>query len=63
MKQAIACIESMSLKLRAETWDGECFFLYTHVNKTQEFNRKINVILINLEANMGMNLNNHLHYG
>jgi hypothetical protein len=53
----------MSLEHRVKIWDGKMSFLYTHVNKTQEFNHKINVILINLEANMGMNVSNHLHYG
>jgi hypothetical protein len=39
------------------------FFAYTHVNKTQKFNRKMNVVLINLKANMGINVSIHRHYG
>ncbi len=30
-------------------------FPYTHASKAQEFNHKMNVIQVNLEANMGMN--------
>jgi hypothetical protein len=41
----------------------KCIFPYTHANKTQEFNLKMNVASINLEANMGMNVSIHLHYG
>jgi hypothetical protein len=29
------------------------FFLYTHASKTQEFYHKMNVVLVNLKANMG----------
>jgi hypothetical protein len=29
------------------------FFLYTHASKTQEFYQKMNVVLVNLKANMG----------
>jgi hypothetical protein len=32
-------------------------------SKTQEFNQKMNVVQINLEANMGMNVSIFLHYG
>jgi hypothetical protein len=39
------------------------FFSYTHANKTQKFNHKMNVVLENLEANMGMNVSIHPHYG
>jgi hypothetical protein len=39
------------------------FFLYTYASKTQEFNYKMNVIHVNLEVNMGMNVNIYLHYG
>jgi hypothetical protein len=35
----------------------KCLFPYTHVSKTQEFNHKMNVVLANLKANMGMNKN------
>jgi hypothetical protein len=38
------------------------FFPYTHANKTQEFKHKMNVIQVNLEANMGMNVSIHPHY-
>jgi hypothetical protein len=41
----------------------KCFFPYTHANKTQEFNRKMNVVPINLKANMGMNVSIPPHYG
>jgi len=33
----------------------KCLFSYTHANKTQEFNNKMNVVRINLETNMEMN--------
>jgi hypothetical protein len=39
------------------------FFPYTHASKTQEFNRKMNVVLINLKANMGMNVSIQPHDG
>jgi hypothetical protein len=51
----------MSQKLELEM--EKCFFLYTHVSKTLKFNYKMNVVLVNLEANMGMNVNIHPHYG
>jgi len=51
----------MSLEL--ELGMEKCLFPYTHASKTQEFNYKMNVVPINLEANMGMNVNIHLHYG
>jgi hypothetical protein len=38
-------------------------FSYTHANKTQEFSRKMNVVLVNVEANLGMNVSIHPHYG
>jgi hypothetical protein len=38
-------------------------FPYTHANKTQEFNYKMNVVPINLKENMGMNISIQLHYG
>jgi hypothetical protein len=34
----------------------KCFFLYTHANETQEFNGKMNIVLVNLKTNMGMNV-------
>jgi hypothetical protein len=34
-----------------------------HGSKTYEFNHKMNAVLVNLKANMGMNVNIHLHYG
>jgi hypothetical protein len=33
----------------------KCLFLYTHVNKTQEFNCKMNVVSIDFKSNIGMN--------
>jgi hypothetical protein len=33
----------------------KCLFFYTHANKTQEFNYKMNIVSINLESNIGMN--------
>jgi hypothetical protein len=41
----------------------KCLFPYTHASKTQKINHKINVVQVNIEANMGMNVNIHLHYG
>jgi len=38
-------------------------FPYPHASETQEFNHKMNVVLIDLETNMGMNVNIHPHYG
>jgi len=35
-------------------------FPYPHASKTQEFNCKMNVVRVNLEANMGMNVSIHL---
>ncbi len=51
----------MSLELKLGM--VKCIFPYTHANKTQEFNHKMNVVPINLKANMGMNVIIHLHYG
>jgi len=34
----------MNLELKVETWDGKFFFTYTHANKTQKFDHKMNVI-------------------
>jgi hypothetical protein len=42
---------------------AKCLFPYTHASKTQEFNNKMNVVGANLEANMGMNVSIHPHYG
>jgi len=39
----------------------KCLFPYTHASKTQKFNCKMNVVPINLKANMGMNVNIHPH--
>jgi hypothetical protein len=39
----------------------KCFFPYAHVSKTQKFNCKMYVLPINLEVNMGMNVNIHPH--
>jgi len=39
------------------------FFPYTHAGKTQEFNHKMNVVQIYLEANIRMNVSIHPHYG
>jgi hypothetical protein len=39
----------MSLKL--ELGKVKCVFPYTHANKPQEFNCKMNVVLVNLEKN------------
>jgi len=44
-------------------WDGKCIFPYTHANKPQQFNCKMNVILINFEKNMRMNVSIRPHYG
>jgi hypothetical protein len=41
----------------------KCFFPYTHAIKTQKINHKMNVIQVKLEANMGMNVTIHPHYG
>jgi len=41
---------------------AKCFFPYTHASKTQEFNRKMNVVPINLEANLGMNVSIYPHF-
>jgi hypothetical protein len=41
----------------------KCLFSYTHASKTQEFKSKMNVVKVNLEANMGMNVSIHPHYG
>jgi hypothetical protein len=41
----------------------EMSFPYTCASKTQEFNCKMNVVLVNLEANKGMNVRIHPHYG
>ncbi len=41
----------------------KCLFPYTHVGKTQEFNHKMDVIDVNLEANMGMIVSIHPYYG
>jgi hypothetical protein len=40
----------------------KCISPYTHASKTQKFNHKMNVVLVNLEANMWMNVNIHFHY-
>jgi hypothetical protein len=61
MKCFIKVSYYMSQKLELEM--EKCFFLYTHVSKTLKFNYKMNVVLVNLEANMGMNVNIHPHYG
>jgi hypothetical protein len=37
----------------------KCFFLYTHASKTQKFNCKMNVVLVNLKANMVRLPNTH----
>jgi hypothetical protein len=34
-----------------------------HANKTQKIDYKMNVMQVNLEANMRMKVNIHLHYG
>jgi hypothetical protein len=34
----------------------KCLFLYAHASKTQEFNCKMNVVPINLKANIRMNV-------
>jgi hypothetical protein len=41
----------------------KCFFPYTHASKNKKNNPKMNVVLVNLEANMGMNISIHPHYG
>jgi len=41
----------------------KCLFPYTHASKTTKFNHKMNIVLINLKANMGMNINIHPRYG
>jgi hypothetical protein len=41
----------------------KCLFPSTDANKIQEFYRKMNVVIINVEVNMGMNVNIHPHYG
>jgi hypothetical protein len=48
---------------RVGTWDGKMYVPFIHGNKTNKFNQKMNVIKVNLETNMGMNINIHLHYG
>ncbi len=53
----------MNLELKVGTWDGKMIFAYTHANKTQNFDHKMNVIKIKLEENTGMNVNIHPHYG
>jgi hypothetical protein len=45
----------MSLKPKVGTWDGKTFFPYTHTSQTQKSNCKMNVVSINLKANMAMN--------
>jgi hypothetical protein len=52
----------ISLSLEFKLGIVKRLFPYTHASKTQEFNHKINVIPINLKANMGMNVSIHLHY-
>jgi hypothetical protein len=42
---------------------AKCLFPCTNASQTQEFNIKMNVVGVNLEANMGMNVNIHPHYG
>jgi hypothetical protein len=41
----------------------KCVFHYTHVSKTQKINCKMNVVQINLEANMGVDVSIHPHGG
>jgi hypothetical protein len=53
----------MNLELKVGTWDNKMIFAYTHANKTQKFDHKMNAIKINIEENMGMNVNIHPHYG
>jgi hypothetical protein len=48
----------MSLELKLEI--VKCIFPCTHASK---FNHKMNVAPINLEVNMGMNVNIHLMHG
>ncbi len=52
------CSMSLEPKLKPKvgTWDVKWLFTYTHTNKTQEFNHKMNVIQTNLKVNMGMNV-------
>jgi len=47
------------MNLKLELGMVKCLFPYTHASKTQ----KMNVIQVNLEANMGMNVNICPHYG
>jgi len=56
---------SLELEPRTLNWNlgWQNVFLYTHASETQEFNYKMNVVLINLKTNMGMNVSIHLHYG
>jgi hypothetical protein len=49
--------------LKFELGVVKCLFPYTHDPKTQEFNHKMNIVPINLEANMGTNVSIHPHYG
>ncbi len=39
---------NLNLGPKAETQDDKMFFSYTHANKTQKFNHKMNVITITL---------------
>ncbi len=43
----------MNLSLELELGMVKCFFSYTHASKTQKINHKMNVVHVNLEANMG----------
>ncbi len=59
---------SLTPKPRAQGLELElrmvkCIFPYTHVSKIQKFSPKMNVVLVNLETNMGMNVRIHPHYG
>jgi hypothetical protein len=52
----------LSLKPRVGTWDGKMFFPYTHANEAQNLNSKMNVVLINVKANMGMNVYQYIKH-
>jgi hypothetical protein len=53
-------LKAWAQSLELELGTVKCFFFYTHASKTQEFIHKMNVVLINLKANMGMNVSNIL---
>jgi hypothetical protein len=51
MDNTIKASYCMNLKLKLGM--VKCIFPYTHASKTQEFNHKINVIIVNVKATWG----------